>query len=107
MNITIMTITAAVLAAFLCAVPSRAQVLCASHKQVIDTLKGKYRERMIATGGPVATAKPDHMTITEVYAAPDGKTFTVIVVTPDGLACIVAAGSKLMTFSTPTEGDDT
>jgi len=65
-----------------------AQVVCATHAQIVDYLKGEFQELQGAYGLVGDKA------ILELFLSPHRATWTVVLTDVSGMSCILAAGDS-------------
>ena len=63
-----------------------AQPQCDQRDSVLETLRTKYQEEIVALG------VTHNGGLVEVLSKADGSTWSIIVTTPQGMSCLVAAG---------------
>jgi hypothetical protein len=65
-----------------------AQVVCATHAQIVDYLKGEFQELQGAYGLVGDKA------ILELFLSPQGASWTIVITDVSGKSCILAAGDS-------------
>jgi len=78
-----------------------AQSACAPRADVLETLRNRYGEAIVAGG---VTTKG---VLLEVVASNDGGTWTLIATSPAGVSCLVAAGEGWRHREAKPQGPET
>ena len=92
---------AAFLASALLSGAGAAQTACAPRAEVLEILRGRYGEAVVAGG---VTTKG---VLLEVVASDDGGTWTIIATSPAGVSCLVAAGEGWRRVEAKPQGPQT
>lgn len=96
-----LAITAACMAAFLCAPAWTHEIPCSQREKIVSQLQNKYREAVIMRG--IVSGS-----MMELFYSPSRRSWTVLVTRPDGTSCLILGGENAQLISpseAPPEGN--
>lgn len=76
---------------------------CGPRDDIVERLKGRFDEALVAAGLESATERRERML--EIWTNPENGSYTVLLTDPGGTSCIVGYGFEFRNFDLPPDGD--